>query len=61
VKQISARKRFRCSDCGYGASAVDPPPRCPMCGGSRWDDEEWHRFRRLAAHILPGHHRDTSR
>jgi len=36
--------RFRCSGCGYGASRRTAPDRCPMCGGSVWDFEEWRPF-----------------
>ena len=30
---------FRCSACGYGAARESTPHRCPMCGGTRWDEE----------------------
>jgi hypothetical protein len=36
--------RFRCSGCGYGASCRMAPDRCPMCGGSVWEFEEWRPF-----------------
>jgi len=31
------RHAFSCVDCGYGAGASNPPPRCPMCGGASWE------------------------
>jgi hypothetical protein len=34
-------RRFRCGDCGYGASRRTEPARCPMCGGGVWADEPW--------------------
>jgi rubrerythrin len=36
--------RFRCSDCGYGDSCRIAPERCPMCGGSVWEFEQWRLF-----------------
>jgi hypothetical protein len=36
--------RYRCSDCGYGASRRRAPDRCPMCGGISWDEEGWRPF-----------------
>jgi DNA-directed RNA polymerase subunit RPC12/RpoP len=35
---------YRCSDCGYGASAKQAPARCPMCGGSAWMEERYRPF-----------------
>jgi rubrerythrin len=29
---------FRCADCGYGAVVHGALPRCPMCGGSVWEN-----------------------
>lgn len=30
---------FRCCDCGYGVSVRRVlPPRCPMCGGTLWEE-----------------------
>lgn len=29
---------FRCADCGYGAVIHGALPRCPMCGGSVWEN-----------------------
>lgn len=34
-------RRFRCSDCTYGASRRTEPTRCPMCGGAAWAEEAW--------------------
>jgi rubredoxin len=34
-------RRFRCSDCNYGASRRTEPARCPMCGGAAWTEEPW--------------------
>ena len=28
----------RCADCGYGAVVHGALPRCPMCGGSVWEN-----------------------
>jgi rubredoxin len=36
--------RFRCSNCGYGASRPTPPERCPMCGGTTWEYDAWRPF-----------------
>jgi hypothetical protein len=44
---------FRCADCAYGASATKPPRRCPMCGGARWQEEEWRALERLPADLRP--------
>ena len=30
------RRPYACNTCGYGASVVKPPPRCPLCGGRHW-------------------------
>jgi hypothetical protein len=29
-------REIRCRGCGYGAVAVRPLSRCPMCGGGDW-------------------------
>jgi hypothetical protein len=34
-------RRFRCGDCGYGATRRTEPARCPMCGGGVWAEEPW--------------------
>jgi hypothetical protein len=44
--------RYRCSDCGYGASRRQPPERCPMCGGITWQDEGWKPFGDVAADLV---------
>ncbi len=31
---------FRCRTCGYGATALTAPARCPMCGRRTWDSLE---------------------
>jgi hypothetical protein len=36
--------RLRCCGCGYGASCRIAPGRCPMCGGSAWEHDEWSPF-----------------
>lgn len=46
-------KRFRCTACSYGASREAAPERCPMCGGSEWDFEDWRPFSRLTADLAP--------
>lgn len=40
--------RFRCEECGYGASARQAPRRCPMCGGGAWLEDGWRPFHDLA-------------
>jgi rubrerythrin len=35
--------RFRCADCGYGASCKSAPVRCPMCSGKAWEYEDRRR------------------
>jgi hypothetical protein len=46
-------RRFRCAACAYGASAADPPLRCPMCGETEWEHEEWRPFTGLTTDLLP--------
>jgi rubrerythrin len=41
-----AKGEFHCSDCGYGVTVHNKLPRCPMCGGSSWEQAEWHPFTR---------------
>jgi hypothetical protein len=36
--------RFRCGECGYGASSRRAPARCPMCGLHQWVEEGWQPF-----------------
>jgi hypothetical protein len=35
---------FSCTGCGYGASRPIAPERCPMCGGSVWENQPWRPF-----------------
>jgi rubrerythrin len=37
---------FHCSDCGYGVTVHRELPRCPMCGGSSWEQADWSPFTR---------------
>jgi hypothetical protein len=50
-------RRFRCDDCGYGASRRTEPTRCPMCGCTSWAEEPWRPndalFRDLDPASLP--------
>lgn len=32
-------RRYRCGECGYGASVRRVPERCPMCGASAWMEQ----------------------
>jgi len=32
-------KSFRCGTCGYGSARRSAPHRCPMCGGTNWQEE----------------------
>ena len=34
---------FRCATCGYGVARLRPPERCPMCAGSRWQQQPQRR------------------
>src|SRR4051812_21185114 len=43
--------RFRCVDCSYGASRSTAPERCPMCGGSAWEFEDWRPFSALVGDL----------
>jgi hypothetical protein len=36
--------QFSCTGCGYGASRPIAPERCPMCGGSAWENQPWRPF-----------------
>ena len=47
-------QRFRCADCGYGASRDLAPERCPMCGGSSWEPEAWPTYAVLARERADG-------
>lgn len=46
-------RRFRCDECGYGASRRTEPVRCPMCGGSAWAEEAWRPSEALAHDLDP--------
>lgn len=39
-KDLQARRDFHCADCGYGAVASVAPACCPMCGATRWEEQE---------------------
>jgi rubrerythrin len=45
--------RFRCTACAYGASCRAAPERCPMCGCSTWEYEDWRPFFALLDDIAP--------
>src|SRR5919201_5158623 len=36
--------QFSCTGCGYGASRPIAPERCPMCGGSVWENQPCRPF-----------------
>jgi hypothetical protein len=40
-------KSFRCGDCGYGAARRSRPHRCPMCGGTSWEEQGWKPYAAL--------------
>lgn len=46
IEQPLLKLDFRCTTCGYGVARLQPPERCPMCTGSRW---QHHPQRHLAA------------
>jgi hypothetical protein len=48
---------FRCAECGYGARRRSAPHRCPMCGGTEWEEEGWSSF---PVHGRLGHAQDAS-
>jgi rRNA maturation endonuclease Nob1 len=39
--------RLRCAGCSYGAGGRVAPERCPLCGGSVWEHDEWRPFTAL--------------
>ena len=39
IEQPPLKLDFRCTTCGYGVARLRPPERCPMCGGSRWQQQ----------------------
>ncbi len=45
---VAAEGEFHCSDCGYGVAVFRVLPRCPMCGGSSWEQSTWSPFRRAS-------------
>lgn len=36
IEQSPPALDFRCITCGYGVARLQPPERCPMCTGNRW-------------------------
>jgi rubredoxin len=46
-ERVERLSRYRCAHCGYGASCRSAPERCPMCGGTAWEDgdvrQPWSR------------------
>lgn len=46
-------RRFRCEECGYGASRRTEPVRCPMCGGSGWVEDAWRPSEALVHDLDP--------
>jgi rubrerythrin len=51
--------RFRCTGCAYGASRHAAPERCPMCGGSTWEFEDWRPFSTLMSDLVRTRDNDT--
>jgi rubrerythrin len=45
--------RFRCVNCSYGATRATAPERCPMCGGSSWEFENWRPFSQFPVDLSP--------
>jgi rubredoxin len=39
IEQQAPKLDFRCATCGYGVARLRPPERCPMCSGSRWQQQ----------------------
>jgi len=46
-------RRYRCAGCGYGATRGTQPEQCPMCRGSKWQEEGWSPFSALAQDLHP--------
>ena len=46
-------RRFRCDECGYGASRRTEPMRCPMCGGTAWAEDPWRPTEGLVHDLDP--------
>ena len=42
----SAVGEFHCGECGYGVIVSRELPRCPMCGGTTWEQSAWSPFTR---------------
>jgi hypothetical protein len=53
LSAASPAHRFRCVGCSYGASRAMAPERCPMCGGSSWEFENWRPFTGLQVDLNP--------
>ena len=45
--------RYRCAQCGYGASCRTEPQQCPMCKRSEWHEEGWSPFTALVSELDP--------
>lgn len=39
-----AAGEFHCGECGYGVIVSRELPRCPMCGGTAWEQSAWSPF-----------------
>jgi len=39
-----AAGEFHCAECGYGVIVSRELPRCPMCGGTAWEESAWSPF-----------------
>ena len=46
-------RRYRCKDCGYGASRRFAPVRCPMCGCVAWSEEAWRPVSDVTFDLVP--------
>jgi rubrerythrin len=42
----SVKGEFHCAECGYGVIILRALPRCPMCGGTSWEQSPWSPFKR---------------
>jgi rubredoxin len=49
----AVKGEFHCAECGYGVTVYRELPRCPMCGGTTWEQAPWSPFTRAAAGDLP--------
>jgi rubredoxin len=52
LASAAPRIDFRCPTCGYGVVRRNSPARCPMCGGTEWDERGWKPFSALPPHFL---------